>query len=67
MIKNIKREKAINYTLKICIGVFLLGISYFGLQFIILKGNLFKIEPLLTSFFVLYCFVVGFKIFTKRK
>lgn len=58
-----KREKAINYSLRIFISVFLLIFGYYALQFIIITGNLFSIEPVLMAFFYINCIVVGFKVF----
>jgi hypothetical protein len=61
--KKIQREKAINYSLRIFISVFLLLASYYALQFIIIKGSLFSLEPVLMGLFYLNCFVIGIKVF----
>jgi len=58
-----EREKAINYSLRIFIGMFLLIIAYYALQFVIISGNLFRIEPVLMGLFYVNCVVVGFKVF----
>ncbi len=61
--KNIQREKAINYSLRLTISIFLLLASYYALQFIIIKGNLFTLEPLLMSLFYVNCLIIGIKVF----
>jgi|GEM_PF-3041416 len=58
-----QREKAINYSLRIFISVFLLIAAYYILQFVIIMGNLFSIEPILMGFFYINCVIVGFKVF----
>ena len=61
--KSTNRDVAINYSLKIVISVFLLIACYYAIQMIIIKGNLFSIEPVLMSLFYVNCAIIGFKVF----
>ncbi len=63
--KNTDRDIAINYSIKIIISAFLLVVAYYALQMVIIKGNLFTIEPVLMGLFYVNCAIVGFKIFKK--
>ena len=61
--KNTNRDIAINYSIKIVISTVLLIVSYYAIQIVVIKGNLFVVEPLLMSLFYANCAIVGFKIF----
>lgn len=57
------RIKAIKLAVKINFYVAMLILAYFLLGIVILRGGLFKIEPILYSLFYINCFVVGLKLY----